>query len=61
MSHDIWSIVLLSGISTWIVSSFMLMFSAFPQKGEFNIKYGIRWGIISIVSFSVWVLGLLQA
>jgi len=61
MSHDIWSIVLLSGVVSWIVSSIAFMFYAFPRKGEFVVKSAIRWGGISLVSFLVWVLGLLNA
>lgn len=61
MSHDIWSVILLSGVISWIISSIMFMLRAFPKKDEFAVKAGIRWGAASLVSFSVWILGLLNA
>lgn len=61
MSDDIWSIVLLSGVVSWIVSSIAFMFYALPRKGEFVVKSAIRWGGISLISFIVWILGLLNA
>lgn len=61
MSHDIWSIVLLMGVISWIVSSIAFMFYAFPRKGEFVVKSGMRWGGASIISFLVWILGMINA
>ncbi len=61
MSHDLWSIFLLLGLSGWITSSIMFMFRAFPERDVFNSASGIRWGGAVIVSFAVWVIGLLNA
>lgn len=61
MSHDFWSIFLLSGLAGWITSSIMLMFRAFPERDVFNASSGIRWGGGVIVSFVVWVVGMLNA
>lgn len=61
MSHDIWSVVLLFGVVSWIVTSVVFMFYTFPQKGVFVVKSGIRWGGASLVSFFIWILGLLNA
>lgn len=61
MSHDIWSIVLLLGVVSWIVSSIAFMFYAFPRRGEFVVKSGIRWGVTSLISFLIWIIGMLNA
>ena len=61
MSHDIWSIVLLIGLTGWITSSIFLMFKAFPEKGLYNSASGIRWGGAAAISFVVWIIGLLNA
>lgn len=61
MSHDIWSIILLAGLSGWILSSIMLAFKAFPEKDVFDAKAGLRWGGALVVSFSVWIIGILNA
>lgn len=61
MSHDLWSIFLLLGLSGWITSSIMFMFRAFPERDVFNATSGMRWGGAVVVSFVVWVIGLLNA
>jgi len=61
MSHDIWSIVLIIGLAGWIASSIFLMFRAFPEKDVFNPAAGIRWGAAVVVSFVVWIIGMLNA
>ncbi len=61
MSHDIWSIVLILGVVSWITSSIAFMFFAFPQKGEFVVTSALRWGGASLASFFIWIVGLLNA
>lgn len=61
MSHDIWSIVLLMGLTGWITSSIFLMFRAFPEKDVYNSVAGVRWGGATVISFVVWIIGLLNA
>ncbi len=61
MSHDIWSIILLLGVVLWIASSIAFLFYSFPRRGEFDVKSGIRWGGTSLVSFLIWVIGMLNA
>jgi len=61
MSHDLWSIVLLIGAAGWIASSIFFMFKAFPERDIFNSASGMRWGGAVIVSFVVWIIGMLNA
>lgn len=61
MSDDIWSIVLLSGVVSWIVSTIAFMFFSFPRKDEFDAKSGMRWGGASLISFFVWIIGMINA
>jgi len=56
-----WSIVLLIGLAGWVASSIMLALRAFPQKGVFDVASGIRWGGAIVISFCVWVIGMLCA
>jgi len=39
----------------------MFMFKAFPQKDVFIVSTGIRWGAAAVVSFSIWIIGMLYA
>lgn len=61
MNHDFWSVILIIGLIGWLLSSIMLMFRAFPQKDVFVVSSGIRWGSAGVVSFFVWVIGMLNA
>lgn len=61
MSDDFWSLILIFGLFGWIVSSIIFMFRAFPEKDVFSPVAGVRWGSAMIVSFAVWVVGMLNA
>ena len=61
MSHDIWSIILLIGLAGWIFSSIMLALTAFPQKAVFDSLPGMRWGVAIVISFVIWIIGMLNA
>lgn len=61
MLRDIWSIILIAGLSGWLFSSVMLMFKAFPKKDAFESGIAVKWGLATVVSYFVWVLGLLNA
>lgn len=61
MSNEIWSIVLLLGLFGWIGSTLVFIFTAFPSRDEFLIRPALKWGMCVFVSFSVWIVGLLNA
>jgi len=61
MSHPIWSIVLLAGLAGWISFTLILIFKAFPERDKFVPEAALRWGACVIVSFIVWIAGLLNA
>ncbi len=61
MLNELWSVVLIAGLAGWIFSCIMLMLKAFPVKDVFVPSAGIRWGGSSIVSFFIWVIGMLNA
>jgi hypothetical protein len=61
MIHDFWSVILIFGLIGWLFSSIMLMFKAFPEKDVFVVSSGLRWGSAGVISFFVWVIGMLNA
>jgi hypothetical protein len=61
MMRDIWSVILIVGLIGWIFSSIMLLFKSFPQKNIFVASSGIKWGTSALVSFLLWLAGLLNA
>jgi hypothetical protein len=60
MAHEIWSVILIAGLTGWLFSSIMLMLKAFPHKDVFIVSSGIRWGAASVISFFIWVIGMLN-
>jgi len=61
MSHDIWSIILIIGLIGWISSTLFFIFSSFPARGEFHRESALKWGICVMVTFGIWVIGLINA
>lgn len=61
MVHDIWSVILIAGLIGWLISCIMLMFKAFPQKDVFVVSSGVCWGSAGVISFIIWVVGMLNA
>ena len=61
MPRDLWSVILITGLVGWLFSSIMLMLKAFPRKDVFVVSSGIRWGSAGVISFFIWVMGMLNA
>jgi hypothetical protein len=61
MADDFWSFILLAGMFGWIASTLVFIFKAFPSRGQFEARPALKWGCIVLVSFSVWIAGLLNA
>jgi len=60
MTSDLWSVILIAGLVGWLFSSIMLIFKAFPRKDVFIVSSGARWGSASLISFFIWVIGMLK-
>jgi hypothetical protein len=61
MGHDIWSLVLVTGLWGWIVATLIFIFRAFPRRGVFEPVPARRWGATLLFFFFLWILGLLNA
>lgn len=61
MLRDLWSVILIAGLIGWIFSCIMLLMKAFPRKDVFVASAGIRWGAAGVISFFIWVIGMLNA
>jgi hypothetical protein len=61
VSNGIWSIVTLVGLLGWI--SFMLLFiiKVFPGRDLFEAKPARKWGLAVLVSYGIWIVGMLNA
>ena len=61
MSDGIWSIVTLIGLAAWIVSTIVFLFKAFPGRGLFEAREARLWGAAVLISYGVWIAGMLNA
>lgn len=61
MSDIIWSIILIVGLFGWVASTLVFIFKAFPELGRFEVQQARKWGLVVVVSFVVWIVGLLNA
>jgi hypothetical protein len=61
MSNDFWSITVLIGLMSWIVSTIVFALRGFPAKNIFVANASIYWGATSLISFIIFIIGLLNA
>lgn len=61
MIHELWSVIVIAGLLGWLFSTVMLLLKAFPKRDVFVVSSGVRWGSAGVVSFFVWVIGMLNA
>lgn len=61
MSDTVWSIVTLAGLAVWITSTVVFIFTAFPARGVFAARPARMWGAVLIVSYGVWIAGMIHA
>jgi hypothetical protein len=61
MSDGLWSIITLIGLSGWISSAIVFLFRVFPGRGLFKTREAYVWGTAVLVSYGVWVVGMLNA
>jgi hypothetical protein len=59
--NEIWSIITLVALAGWILSVLVFVFKAFPGRDQFDIKQARTWGVAVLVSYGVWIVGMLKA
>jgi hypothetical protein len=61
MSNEIWSIVTLVGLLGWISAMLVFILKAFPGRDRFEARPARTWGIVVLISYGVWIVGMLNA
>ena len=56
-----WSIITIIGLSGWVASAIVFLFKAFPGRGMFDAREARVWGAAVLVSYGVWIVGMLNA
>jgi hypothetical protein len=61
MSDGVWSIVTLIGLAGWVISTIIFIFRSFPARGVFVAQQARIWGSVLLVSYAVWIAGMINA
>ena len=61
MISDIWAVLMVTGLACWLLSVLIFIFKAFPGRGQFLARPALTWGAVLIVSYLVWIVGMLHA
>ncbi len=59
--NDIWAAVMLAGLAGWLCSALIFIFKAFPGRGQFLVRPALTWGAVLVVSYMVWIVGMVHA
>ena len=61
MPSVFWSIVLEIGFFGWVGSALLFIFQAIDENERLVKRKAILWGTLLIVSYGLWVVGLVNA
>ncbi len=59
--NDVWAMVMVAGLAGWLLSALIFIFRAFPGRGLFLVRPALTWGAVLVVSYIVWIVGMLHA
>jgi hypothetical protein len=61
VSNELWSVITLVGLLGWISFMLVFLFKAFPGRGLFEVRPARAWGLAVLISYSIWIVGMLNA
>ncbi len=61
MPNETWCIVTIVGLIGWIASALVFLFKAFPGRDMFEARPARMWGVAVLVSYGIWLVGMLKA
>lgn len=47
-----------AGFAGWVASTIVFIFAAFTKDNKFLPRKGLFWGIVIVLFFALWVVGL---
>lgn len=56
-----WAIVLEIGFIGWVASTIAFIFKAFDKEDNFIPKQALKWGIIIVIFYALWITGMMKA
>ena len=61
MPNEMWCIVTIVGLIGWISTALVFLFKAFPGRDVFEARAARTWGVAVLVSYGIWLVGMLNA
>jgi hypothetical protein len=61
MSNDIGSIITLVGLLGWVSAMLVFIIKVFPGRDKFEARPARIWGLVVLISYAVWIAGMLNA
>jgi hypothetical protein len=59
--NELWAVVTIIGLMGWLSSTLLFIFRSFPEQGRFEKRPALVWGGALVISYAVWIAGLLNA
>jgi hypothetical protein len=59
--NDLWAAAMMAGLAGWLFSALIFIFKSFPGRGQFLARPALTWGGVFVVSYIVWIVGMLHA
>jgi hypothetical protein len=60
MSNQFWSLLSISSLWGWIFLTIGLIINVFKQRDIIVRKKAISWGIGIVLSYSIWIIAMLN-
>jgi hypothetical protein len=57
----LWSVVCVAALWSFVFCTVFFILRAFPAAGLFDGKSSWKWGAAVVVSFALWVAGMVRA
>ena len=61
MSNSFWSVITLVGLFGWVSCMLGFLLKSFPGRDLFEVKSAYRWGGAVLVTYTIWIVGMLNA
>jgi hypothetical protein len=61
MINEWWALLSIAGLGCWIGCLLIFIYRAFPRRDMFQAAEGLPWGLGFVVSFAIWIIGMLRA
>jgi hypothetical protein len=59
--NTFWAFVLEIGFVGWLLSAVLFIFKAWDEEDNFYPRKAALWGVILVVFYAIWVVGLMRA